>query len=506
MCMKKLITLIIVFVAFVNTQAQNIPLTNGDCSTDATFSGASPYVFPGFTIIQTSPAALNLTTSGVSGGKLKIFGTTNGSAQGNLSITTDKIDISSYAADATFTFACNFTCQTPTSAAQPYNVTVYTYDASGTVISTGVTSTVLTSLTKIQENSNAAAGTVINCGAVAVMNNAMGNCKYIAFQLQMGKMLTNNLTIDDFTLYHGKVPTFNVTPTANLALSTEAGVASNESSFTVDGSALTSDILIFGGSNLEMSTTSGSGFTQDTIKLTHAGDGSLASTIIYGRIKAGVTSVPTASTTMGNSTIKASVYHKGSGTKTVQFTGTLTGFASTLPAVDTLTASPLSAASKNIKITANSLTADLIVSAGTKLEIATDSLFTSPQSSIILPNVGDTVYVRLKKGLPIGLITDETTKVSITSTGFISKSIQFVGNSVAATAVSNVSESAIKCFVKHGILYISDIKAGLPVDIYNSIGQKVKSLVASDYNAITLPVKGMFVVKTGTYVRKIVVK
>lgn len=503
--MKKLITLVSFFVAFATMQAQNIPLVNGDCSTDATLSGSSPFIITGFTITQASPAVLNLTTSGISGGKLKILGTTNGTNQSNLTITTDKVDISSFAADATLTFSCNFTCGTPTTTAQPYNVTIYAYAADGTIISTGATSTVLT-LTKIQENSNVAAGTVINCGAVAVMNNAMGNCKYLAFQLQMGKMLTNNLTFDDFTFYNGKVPTFNVTPSSNLALSTEAGVASAESSFSVDGSALTSNLLIYGGSALEMSTTSGSGFSQDTIKIAPAGDGSLASTTIYARIKAAVTSVPTASTAMGNSTIKASIYHKGSGTKTVQFTGTLTGFASTLPTVDSLTSSPLIAYSKNLKITANSLTADLIVSAGSKLEIATDSLFLSPLSSIILPAVGDTVYVRLKKGLPIGLTTDETTKITITSTGFITKSIQFVGNSVASTAVSTVNNSNIKCFTANGNIYIQGVEAGNQIDVFNNLGQKVISVSATDNTTIPLNYKGIVYVRSGRFAQKVLLK
>jgi hypothetical protein len=504
--MKKLITFIFVFVACFTTQAQNIPLINGDCSTDATLTGASPFIIPGFTVAQISPANLNLTTSGISGGKLKIFGTANGTANNQLTITTDKVDISSFAADATLTFGCNFTCGTATSSAQPYNVTIIAYAADGvTVISSGVTSTVLT-LTKIQENSNVTPGTVINAGAVAVMNNAMGNCKYLSFQLQVGKMITNNLTFDDFTFYSGKVPSFNVTPSTNLALSTEAGVESAESSFTVDGSALTSNVLVFGGSSLEMSTTSGSGFSQDTLKLIPAGDGSLASTTIYARIKAGVASVPTVSSTMGNSTVKASIYHKGSGTKIVQFAGTLTGFASTLPAVDTLTTSPAIAYSKNLKISANSLTADLIVSAGSKLEIATDSLFASPQSSIILPSVGDTVYVRLKKGLPIGITTDETTKVSITSTGFISKYIQFKGNSVAETAVKNINSSNIKCFAVNGRLYIQGVEAGKHIAIFNNLGQIVKSATATDNTCISIPTKGIYFVKSDGFIQKVILK
>jgi hypothetical protein len=190
----------------------------------------------------------------------------------------------------------------------------------------------------------------------------------------------------------------------------------------------------------------------------------------------------------------------------VQFVGTATGFANTLPAVDTLTTSPDLAYYKNLRITANSLTADLIVSAGSKLEIATDSLFTSAQSSLILPSVGDTVYVRLKKGLPIGITTDETTKVSITSTGFISKYIQFKGNSVAATAVKNTNSSNIKCFAANGNLYIQGVEAGKYIAIFNNLGQIVKSATATDNTSIALPTKGIYFVKSDGFVQKVVFK
>jgi hypothetical protein len=498
--MKKLITLIYVFAACLTMQAQNIPLTNGDCSTDATLSDASPFIIPGFTITQTSPANLNLTTSGVSGGKLKIFGTANG-IQGQATINTEKVDISSYAADATFSFGCKLTCETATGAAQPYNVNIIAYAADGITV---VTTTTLT-FSKIQENTNVTAGTEINIGAVAVMKNAMGDAKYLSFQLQMGKMITNNLTFDDFTLYQGKVPTVNLTPSADMTLTTEAGIASVESSFTVDGTELTSDILISGGANLEMSTTSGNGFSQDTLKLSPT-SGSLASTTIYTRIKAGVTSVGTTSTALGDATVKASIYTKGAGTKTVQFVGTATGFATTIPAVDTLTTSPDLAYYKNLRITANSLTADLIVSAGSKLEIATDSLFTSAQSSLTLPAVGDTVYVRLKKGLPIGVTTDETTKVSITSTGFISKYIQFTGNSVVATAVHNVNNSNLKVIVSNGSINVIGVEDGKIIEIYNNIGQKLKAVKATGYNNISLTNKGMYLIKVDTFVQKVILK
>lgn len=497
--MKKLITLFFVMVAFATIQAQNIPLTNGDCSTDGALSGALTFTLPGYTVTETA-TQLDLTKSGISNGAIRIVGTVNGK-QGDVTVKTDNADISTFPNDQTYSFACTVKATTGTLVGS-INVNITATDASGIAIA-AATAFVGGTVTKL--NPNTIIGTAVNYGANVKLNPTAGVAK-LSFVLQVGKYVTSDLILDDFTLFCGAVPTVNVTPSANLALSTEAGVASAESSFTLDGSALTSDVKVYGGASLEYSLTSGVGFSQDTIKLAPAGDGSLASTIIYARIRASVTSIPTASSTMANGQVKATIYNKEGGTKSVQFAGTITGFATTLPTVDTLTTSPLLAYHKNIKITANSLTADLMVTVGSKLEIATDSLFASPQSSLILPAVGDTVYVRLKKGLPIGVTTDETTKLSITSTGFISKFIQFKGNSVAETGVHNVNNPNIKCYAANGTLYINGLEAGKQIEIYNNLGQKVKSATATDNTSIALPYKGIYFVKSGNFVQKVILK
>jgi len=498
--MKKLITLLFVLVAIATTQAQNIPLTNGDCSTDAALTGVSPYVIPGFTVSDAT-AKLTVASCGVSNGSLRIVGATNGAKQGDIVVTTDKADISTFPNNQTYSFACTVKGTVGTLVGS-INVNITAMDANGTAIP-AATAFVGGTVTKL--NPNTIIGTAVNYGANVKLVPTAGVAK-LAFVLQVGKYVTSDLILDDFTLYCGSVPTVNVTPSTNLALSTEAGVASAESSFTLDGSALTSEVKVYGGASLEYSLASGAGFSQDTIKLAPAGDGSLASTTVYARIRAGVTSVPTASSVMANGQVKATIYNKTGGSKSVQFSGTITGFATTLPTVDSLTTSPLLAYHKNIKITANSLTADLLVSVGSKLEIATDSLFSSAQSSLILPSVGDTVYVRLKKGLPIGVTTDETTKLTITSTGFISKSIQFVGNSVLELAVNNVNSSNIKCFAANGNLYIQGIEMGKQIEIYNNVGQKVKSFNALDNAVIALPYKGIYVVKSDTFIQKVFLK
>ncbi|MCX6309312.1 MAG: hypothetical protein NTY32_10950 [Bacteroidia bacterium] len=366
--MKKLITLLFVLVVVATTQAQSIPIVNGDCSTDATLTGVSPYVISGFTITDKF-AKLTVANCGISNGSLRIVGPANAAAQGDVVVTTDKVDVSTFGTDQTFSFACTIksTVGLPTGSV---NVNISAVDAAGTGIpaATAFVGGVVTKLVN-----TLSAGVAATIGANVKLNPTAGVAK-LSYVLQVGKYLINDLLIDDFTLIYGAVPVVNITPPVSLALSTEAGVASNETSFTVDGSALPSDILVYCGSNLEMSTTSGTGYSQDTLKLSPS-SGTLASTTIYTRIRAGITSVGTTSTALGPNTVKVSIYQKTAGIKTVQFVGTATGFATTLPATDTLSVIDEKAYFKNFRITANSLTADLVVAAGSNLEIATDSLF-----------------------------------------------------------------------------------------------------------------------------------
>ena len=492
-------------VAMVAVQAQSIPVTNGDCSIDGALGGVSPYIIPGYTITDKT-AKLTVANCGISNGSLRIVGPANAAAQGDVVVTTDKVDVSTYGTDQTYTFSCTVksTVGIPSGS---INVNITAVNAAGAAVTTA-NAFVGGAVTKLPNTLTAGVASTIS-GNVKLVPTA-GVAK-LSFILQVGKFLVNDILIDDFTLTYGAVPAVNITP-ANLALSTEAGVASAESSFTVDGSALPSDVMVYGGSNLEMSTTSGAGFSQDTIKLAPASDGSLAATTIYTRIKAGVTAVPTVLDSktglysLGAATVKASVYQKLAGIKTLQFTGTVTGFATTVPAIDTLSTSPDLAYFKTLRITANSLTSDLIVNAGSNLEIATDTMFTSPQSSLILPSVGDTVHVRLKKGLPLGVIIDESTKLTITSAGFLTKSIQFIGNSIEATGIAPVNINNIKLVSLKGGLKVYGIEPGKRIDIFNNLGQLVKSVTVSDDAFISITTKGFYLVKAGSYVQKVVLK
>jgi hypothetical protein len=512
--MKKTVTFLLLLVAAATMQAQtSIPLTNGDCSTDATLSGASPYVISGFTIAAVSPAVLTTASCGVTGGKLKIVGTTNG-VQGNLTITTDKVDISSYPSDATFTYACKLVCGTATSQAQPYNVIVIAYAADGITV---VTTNTLT-LTKLQPNTNVTAGTVLTVGATLVMKlNAVTpglDAKYISFQLQMGKMITNNLTFDDFTLSNLSAPPTTVVGTpSNAALTYEVGNGpSTESTFTVSGTDLsTTDVTLTPGTNMEISLISGVGGTwvgnPSTIALTPTA-GTVPSTTIYTRLKSGINGLGA----VGASSARVTVVHSTAGTKTVQFTGSITGIVVTKPTSDSLLYVPGAgpSAERTYNVSGN-VTSDIVLTPGSNVEISTTSGSSFASAPITLTQSAGAVvltpiYARLIAGLPAATYNDATTKVIASSAGMTSKEVQFVGIVDISVGVLSKTISNMKFSTIDGAIHVTGVAAGIKIEVYSSVGQQVKSIVATGYNSIALPSKGMYLVKVGSLVQKVVLK
>jgi hypothetical protein len=621
--MKKVITSLIIVFAFVTLQAQtSIPLTNGDCSTTAGLTGSTPYVISGYTIAHTG-GTLTPASSGLIGGALKIVGTANGT-QGQLTITTDKVDISSYPIDATFSYSCKLTCGTATSQAQPYNVIIIAYAADGITV---VTPNTLT-FSKVQPNTNVTSQVTIGATAVMKANTVTpgSDAKYIVFQLQMGKMLTNNLTFDDFTLTQLGEPPVTVTGTpsnADLSYEVENG-PSTESTFTVSGTGLGTDaIVLTPGTNLEISLNSGSNFVANpsTISLTPT-SGAVTSTTIYTRLKSGINGLGA----VGASSARITVFHSTAGTKTVQFTGTVKGLAVSNPVSTTITytegAGPSTEETLNVsglglttdvvltpganieisttpgsgfasspitliqaagavastpiyarliagliagsyndattKLTASStgfisiekqfkgtvngiamsnpvstalyyaqglgpsaerafnvsgsgLTADIDITPGANIEISLTSGSGFVSTPIILTQIAGSVastpiYARLIAGLSPATYNDATTKVTTSSTGLTSKELQFVGTVDLGTGIANKNISNLKCIAAKGTINVIGVEVGKQIDIYNNVGQKAKSVTATNNTVITLSVKGIYFVKVDALVEKVILK
>jgi CHRD domain/Secretion system C-terminal sorting domain len=116
---------------------------------------------------------------------------------------------------------------------------------------------------------------------------------------------SRNNTPPGFTLPTGcnylsvLVPSVSVTGTPLTPFTSCIGSVSVEQSFSVSGTALTTDITITAPSSFEISTTSGSGFT-GLVTLTQSG-GSVSATTIYIRMSAAATGIPSGNVTVASS-------------------------------------------------------------------------------------------------------------------------------------------------------------------------------------------------------------
>jgi hypothetical protein len=213
---------------------------------------------------------------------------------------------------------------------------------------------------------------------------------------------------------------------------------SAEQSFQVAGANLGSNnITVTPGANIELSTASGSGFASSAITLTQSG-GTVNTTTLYARLIAG----KDLGSVGANATRQVNVAATGTITKTIQFTGTVTGIASSVAGGSAINyiqgAGP--SAEKTITVQGGGLTADVIVTPGANIEISTTSGSGFTSDPITLTQVtgavaATPVYARLKSGLAVGSYADASTKVTASSTGFTSKEIAFSG-SVSPQTVS----------------------------------------------------------------------
>ncbi|MEI6554279.1 MAG: T9SS type A sorting domain-containing protein [Paludibacter sp.] len=306
--------------------------------------------------------------------------------------------------------------------------------------------------------------------------------------------------------------TTTVSTPSNSALSYETGFGpSAESTFTVSGDGLLTDLTVTPGSSIEISSTSGSGFVGSLdapITLTQTG-GTVPTTTIYARLKAGFGPGGTGASAARTVTIG----NVEAGYKTVVFTGTVTGLAISNPGSTALYYAQGTGPSpeRTFNVTGASLTADVVVNPGTNVEISTTTGTGFASAPITLTQTGGVlaatpIYARLIAGLVQGSYNDASTLVTASSTGFIDKTVQFVGTVDLGTALTNSNISNLKCFAADGTINVTGVKAGNQIEIFNSVGQKLKSVTASDNNNISLSAKGIYLIKVDTFVQKVILK
>lgn len=197
-----------------------------------------------------------------------------------------------------------------------------------------------------------------------------------------------------------------------------------EKIFTVSANVLSSDVTVTPSANIQISKASGTGFVSTPIILTQNA-GSLATTIIYVRLKAGLN--------FGSYNESVTVTATDAVTKTISCPSTVVGPTITT-SISSLsgfsyTSGSGPSASKSFTISGSVLEANVTVTPGTNFQISTNnSTFVS--TPIILTQSGSTlntttIYIRLKASLTAGAFSDD---IVVTSTNATSKTIVCTGN------------------------------------------------------------------------------
>ena len=433
----------------------SITVPNGDFSANSgteSLSGLNPYTVTGWTITQNGSvvqtttgvtstvatggnAAITVGSSGVVSGALKFTGTISTAAananlnQAALNVESSKIDISSYAGTTTsFTYSFQIKVGTITGSAAPWNVNIRVYDLSFN----DITATALGTQAKTQGNlKTTTAGTYLTASDVASLTGTGTTPAYISIQVHLGQILDKTPTIDNFTLTAaGAAASTTLAQPGSTALSYTLGAGPSASqSFTVAGANLgTNNITVAPGANIELSSDN-STFASSTITLTPT-SGTVATTTLYARLIAGLV----LGTGGSGAARQVNVNSIGTTTKTIQFTGSINGFTTTNPASTALSYSYGSgpSAEQSYSVQGNGLTNNLVITAGSNMEVSTTSGSGFSSSVTLTPTslvvAATTVYVRLKAGLAAATYSDATTQVVVSSTGFNDVTKQFDGN------------------------------------------------------------------------------
>lgn len=217
-------------------------------------------------------------------------------------------------------------------------------------------------------------------------------------------------------------------------------------SFSVSASRLTNNLVVTPPANFEISSTSATtGFVSTPLTFTHTA-GSVASNVIYVRLKAGLTD--------NFYSAKVLISSLGAAGKSVNLSGTVTSkptiFTSLASLSDFTYLAGLGPSGQQMfTINGAGLTAGVSITAPASFEISLNSGASfSGSSSLNIAQINTKVsalniYVRLKAGL---LPNAYSGSISLTSTGADTKSIAVSGTVGAAPVVVTVSKASLSNF------------------------------------------------------------
>ncbi|MDD2798898.1 MAG: hypothetical protein PHV20_09930 [Bacteroidales bacterium] len=155
-----------------------------------------------------------------------------------------------------------------------------------------------------------------------------------------------------------------------------------------------------------------------------------------------------------------------------------------------------------------SLSGDITITAPTNFEVSKTGVTSEFTPSVtVAPTSGSVsatpIYVRLVAGLSANTYTGD---VTVSAAGAVNKTVACTGV-VDITVDLKPSTLGINIYTNNGIINVDGLAAGQIIELYNGVGQKISSKVATEgVNQINTLNKGIQIVKIGNLVKKVVVK
>lgn len=281
---------------------------------------------------------------------------------------------------------------------------------------------------------------------------------------------------------------------------------SAEKAFTLSAKGLTSLLIVSAPVNFEISTESGSSFTSNNQLILPLNVGSIATTTVYVRLKAGLAE---SDSYTGNLVLSS-----GSDlSKNIALSGYVTGLSEIN--VSTPTISGFSywvgngpSNQQSFTVSANGLLSDLTINAPAGFELSnnegsnfsgSNSLQLSQLNGKVLST---TIYVRLVAGLGVNTYLGQ---VGVSSNGIASKYISLNGNVLLSTNISGANSNQVKVYSNSKNIIVQGVEKNETVELFSFSG-KLLQVVKSTGETLELPVQdnSVYIVRINSKAYKVV--
>lgn len=171
-----------------------------------------------------------------------------------------------------------------------------------------------------------------------------------------------------------------------------------------------------------------------------------------------------------------------------------------------LNVSPGPSVAQSFTVSAASLVNIITVTAPTDFEVSlseatgyTSALTLTPTSGSL---VATTIYVRLAASKTVATYTGN---VSVVSTGASAQSVGLTGTVTDVPTAFNDVISKIFVTVNNGNLKVSGVNLGEQIEVYNGMGQKIKTVIAQTIeNELNVQAKGILIIRVGSKSTKVI--